>query len=702
MTQMNFEITAGRPTPMGATADVEGVNFAVFSAHATGLEICIFSDDGAEEIARLPLPERSGDIWHGHVRGLGPGALYGLRAHGPYAPDAGHRFNPNKLLIDPYARSLRGDYANDPVVLGYDEEDDKEDLSFDARDSAPFMPKCEIQDPAALKPFTCHPRNAWRDTMIYEAHVKGLTQLHPEVPEAFRGSYEGIASDAMIAHLTRIGVTAIELLPVHGFLNDGFLLDKGLSNYWGYNSVTFFAPEPRYFGPNGVEGFRQMVRKLHAAGIEVILDVVYNHTAEGDQRGPTLSFRGLDNACYYRLQSDYPRFYANDTGCGNTVNVAHPQVIRLVLDSLRYWVEYMGVDGFRFDLATTLGREAHGFDRFGGFFDALRQDPLLAQTKLIAEPWDIGPGGYQLGGFPPEFAEWNDAYRDTVRRFWKGRENSAQELGSRFLGSADRFDRDGRRPQASVNFLAAHDGFTLADVTSYNRKHNEANGEGNRDGHGTNFSNNCGVEGPTDDAAVLELRKRRRRNMLATVLLSQGTPMLLAGDEFANSQQGNNNAYCQDNEISWLNWAEADHDLADFVAALTAFRREHSALRQDIFLHARPREEDGLPDVEWRDLSGDCEPDWEAPDLSELAVVFRGSAEAAAYARTDDAVMVVLNRSQRAAPVSLPVPPDGRIWVVGIDTSAKVQKPRPLVDGNLTAPAQSVLALVLQAKETLA
>lgn len=693
---MTFEMTAGLPTPMGATADAGGVNFAVFSAHATGIDLCLFSPDGAEELARLPLPERSGDIWHGHVAGLQPGALYGFRAHGPYAPDAGHRFNPNKLLVDPYARSLRGEYVNDPVLLGYDEEDEKEDLSFDPRDSSPCMPKCEVQDPAQLEPFTCHPRHSWRDTLIYEAHVKGLTQMHPDVPDDLRGTYEGIASDAMIDHLKKLGVTAIELLPVHGFLNDGFLLDKGLSNYWGYNTVTFLAPEPRYFGPQGATGFRQMVRKLHGEGIEVILDVVYNHTAEGDQRGPTLSFRGLDNACYYRLQNDYPRYYANDTGTGNTVNVAHPQVIQLVLDSLRYWVEYMGVDGFRFDLATTLGREAHGFEPLGGFFDALRQDPLLARTKLIAEPWDIGPGGYQLGGFPPEFAEWNDAYRDAVRRFWKGSDHSAQELGSRFLGSADKFDRNGRRPQASINFLAAHDGFTLADLTSYNRRHNEANGEGNRDGHGTNYSNNCGVEGPTDDPAVLEARKRRRRNMLATVILSQGTPMLLAGDEIGNSQQGNNNAYCQDNEISWLDWAGADHDLAGFVGALTAFRRDHPALRQDIFLHARPREEDGLPDVEWRDLSGDGEPDWDAPDLAELAVVFRGSAEAADYARTDDAVMVVFNRSERAVPVSLPETAPGMGWAVGIDTSAEIQTVRPLADGKLTAPAQSVLALFLQ------
>ncbi|MFK7868406.1 MAG: glycogen debranching protein GlgX [Roseobacter sp.] len=697
---MTATITGGAPTPLGAQAEAGGVNFAVFSAHATSIELCLFTPDGQTEETRLTLPERTGDIWHGFVPGLRPGALYGLRAYGLYAPEEGHRFNPNKLLLDPYARELHGAFQNDDLLLGYTADAAGDETGMCAKDSAAQMAKCVVQDPDAQRRFDCHPHRAWDETVIYEAHVKGLTQLNPDVPRDLRGTYEGLACDAMLAHYRKLGVTALELLPVHGFLNDSFLLDRGLTNYWGYNSATFFAPERRYFGPAGLDGFRRMVRKLHAAGIEVILDVVYNHTAEGDQRGPTLSFRGLDNASYYSLPPDDPRFFINDTGTGNTVNAAHPQVVRLMMDSLRYWVEFMGVDGFRFDLATTLGRESHGFDPACGFFDALRQDPVLARTKLIAEPWDIGPGGYQLGNFPSEFSEWNDAYRDTVRRFWKGDSGSTQELGARFMGSADFFDNNGRRPRASVNLLSAHDGFTLADLTSYNHRHNEANGEDNRDGHGANHSDNCGVEGPTTDTAVLTMRQRRQRNMLATLFLSQGTPMLLAGDEFGNSQAGNNNAYCQDNETSWLNWPKADTRLTQFVCDLSMFRRAFPVLRQTRFLHANLRDADALRDVGWYGFSRDGEaPDWEDDDLSCLGVLLRGSAEAPDYAQDEDAVFVAFNRSDQAATLTLPAPRAGRFWQVDIDTSADEQGARALSNSVVDVPACSVLALSEQRKK---
>ena len=498
-----LELQSGSSNQLGARFDGEGTNFAVFSAHAQQIDLCVFSDDGSTELARYPLPERTGPVWHGHAPGLMPGTLYGYRAHGSYAPERGHRFNSNKLLMDPYARELRGAWSHHPATLGYDITSSGQDLSFDPRDSAPYVPKSVVSDPDLFSQIERRHDCDWAETLIYEAHVKGLTQEHPGVSEAVRGTYDGLASDVVLDHLQRLGITAIELLPVHSFLDDGFLLDRGLRNYWGYNSIGFFAPEPRYFGPAGFIGFRNMVRRFHGAGIEVILDVVYNHTAEGDQRGPTLSYRGLDNASYYRLIAGQPRYYVNDTGCGNTINVSNPYVLRMVMDSLRFWVQQMGVDGFRFDLATTLGREDHGFDRNGGFFDALRQDPVLSEVKLIAEPWDIGPGGYRLGEFPHEFSEWNDGYRDAVRRYWRGDAHSAQDLSARLLGSAGEFDKDGRRAWSSVNLLTAHDGFTLADVTRYNERHNEANGEDGNDGHHANYTDNCGVEGETDDPDIL-------------------------------------------------------------------------------------------------------------------------------------------------------------------------------------------------------
>lgn len=687
-------VSAGSPFKMGAHYDGDGVNFAVFSAHATHVELCLFSADGTQETDRITLPERTGDVWHGYVHGLPVGTVYGYRAHGAYAPDHGHRFNPSKLLLDPYARELKGQFVNHSALLGYDEKSPARDMTMDTRDSAPYVAKAVVSDPGLFPADADRLGAEWGEALIYEAHVKGLTQLHPDVPDDVRGTYEGLATEPMLEHLQKMGVTAVELLPVHSFINDGFLLNKRLTNYWGYNSIGFFTPEPRYFGPSGIHGFREMVRKFHAAGIEVILDVVYNHTAEGDHRGPTLSFRGLDNASYYRLLHGQPRYYVNDTGTGNTVNAAHPLVMRMILDSLRYWVECMGIDGFRFDLATTLGREDSGFDSRGGFFDALRQDPVLSSVKMIAEPWDIGPGGYQLGAFPPKFAEWNDTYRDTVRRFWKGDAHSAQELGARLLGSAGEFDHGGRRAWSSINFLAAHDGFTLADTTAYAERHNEANQENNQDGHHANFSDNCGVEGATGDSIILERRARRQRNMLATLFLSQGTPMLLAGDEIGNGQDGNNNAYCQDNAIGWINWPKDIADRNIFAAHLSAFRRAHPALRTTRFLHGNLRAPDGLPDVEWFDFQGRAL-NWRDPGLASLCVLYRCSAEAILEVENTDTVFVVLHRSTSSETVILPECPPGTVWMIGIDTAQEDQFPRPLPQGQLVVSAEQVVALYL-------
>ena len=687
-----FPVSAGNHQRLGANHDGSGVNFAVFSEHATKIELCLFSPDGKTETNRLALPERTGSIWHGYVEGLPVGCLYGYRAHGSYAPESGHRFNPNKLLSDPYTRAYFGQWENHPRTYGYDMGSSGGDLSFDRSDSAPHVPKSVVSDPELFMDLTQGRHRQCRNDLIYEAHVRGLTRRHPLVPEDLRGTYEGLATDPILEHLQKLGAKAIELMPVHAFVDDSFLLERGLKNYWGYNSIGFFVAEPRYFGPGGLMGFRHMVDRFHEAGIEVILDVVYNHTAEGDHRGPTLSFRGLDNASYYKLLAGQPRYYVNDTGCGNTLNVSHPFVLRMVLDSLRFWVECMGVDGFRFDLATTLGREDHGFDPRGGFFDALRQDPVLSQVRMIAEPWDVGPGGYQLGGFPAEFSEWNDSYRDTVRRYWRGDDHSAQELGSRLLGSADKFGQPGRSSRSSINFVAAHDGFTLADTTRYAGRQNAANLANNQDGHHANFSDNFGVEGESDDADIQARRRRRIRNMLATLFLSQGTPMLLAGDEFGNSQNGNNNAYCQDNEIGWVDWERADADLLEFVEALSTFRRAHPSLRQARFLHGALREGDGLPDVAWTDFTGGSL-HWRDPGLSNFCLTIRCSAEASWSAFGNDCVFVAFNRSGEAMEVTLPIANPGWHWVRGIDTSLSAQDANGKVEAA-TAPvaACSVVA----------
>jgi isoamylase len=690
---VSARVEPGSPTRLGAHFDGEGTNFALFSQNGQQVFLCLFSADGTAEMQRLALPERSGSVWHGYVPGVRPGALYGYRVAGPYDPDRGHRFNVNKLLIDPYAHEFFGAFTQDSTTFGYQQNATEADLSFDPSDSARHMPKCVVPDPALFAPTAETLGRGWDNALIYEAHVKGATIRHPGIPTDQRGTYDGMASPAMLDHLTRLGITAVELLPVQAIKSEGALLDRGVVNYWGYNTVGFFAPEPRYFGPSGVQGFRAMVDRFHTAGIEVILDVVYNHSAEGDHLGPTLSFRGLDNQAYYRLSDGQPRYYVNDTGCGNTLDARHPFVIRMIMDSLRFWVQAMGVDGFRFDLATTLAREAQGFDRRGGFLDALRQDPVLAGVKLIAEPWDVGPGGYQLGEFPAGFAEWNDRYRDTLRRFWRGDRHSGQDLGRALLGTADIFDTRGRRAWSSVNFAASHDGFTLADTTRFETRHNHANGEQNGDGHPDNHSQNFGVEGDSSDAAILAQRALRSRNLLATVMLSQGTPMLLGGDEGGNSQSGNNNGYCQDNDVTWIDWAALDPDLIAFTAALSRFRRDHPVLRQPDFLHGARRASDGKPDVTWRGFDG-TPLDWTDAGLASLCLHLRGSADSLRGDALSDEVFLAINRE--AEPLKLDLPdPGGAVWIRQIDTAQAQQSAAPIPAGTLTLPAHSLSAFCL-------
>ncbi|MFN3548391.1 MAG: glycogen debranching protein GlgX [Mesorhizobium sp.] len=622
----NGQIKPGSPFPLGAHWDGSGVNFALFSANATRVELCLFDGAGRREIERVELPEFTHEVWHGYLPDVRPGQLYGYRVHGPYEPSAGHRFNPNKLLLDPYALELRGEIRWHDAVFGYRIGHHRDDLSFDRRDSAFVMPKCVVVDPAVTWGNDMRPGRPWDETIIYEAHVKGMTALNRDLPEQYRGTFAGLADPRAIDHLVKLGVTAIELMPTQAFFDDRHLIERGLSNYWGYNTIGFFAPATRYIAPGaGIHDFKLMVRRLHEAGIEVILDVVYNHTAEGNQMGPTLSFRGIDNASYYLLGDD-PRYYFDTTGCGNTVNLRHQRVLQMVMDSLRYWVQECHVDGFRFDLASSLGRDRDVFDQNAVFLDAVRQDPVLSMVKLIAEPWDTGNDGYQLGNFPPMWAEWNDQYRDTTRAFWKGDDGIAPDLAGRLLGSAGSFEKRGRRPWASVNFVTAHDGFTLMDLVSYNDKHNEANGEENRDGHSHNLSWNCGAEGPTDDTAILELRDRMRRNLAATVLLSQGTPMILMGDELGRSQHGNNNAYCQDNEMNWLRWGddvdERDRAFFDFMRKIIALRLDQPLLRQRFFLHGEPRP-NGASGVRWlrADGKGMTDEDWLQPHTRAFAML---------------------------------------------------------------------------------
>jgi isoamylase len=670
-------VKEGSAQAHGAIWDGKGTNFTLFSAHATKVEVCLFDAAGKTELERLSLPEYTDQIWHGYIPDVHPGSVYGLRVHGPYAPLEGHRFNPNKLLLDPYARAHTGELKWAREVFGYIVGDPQGDLSFDERDSAAFMPKCVVVDPNF--DWKGQPRTrsvSWDRTVIYEAHVKGFTKRHPGVPDHQKGTYAGLGTQQVIDYVKSLGVTSIELLPIHTFINDNNLLEKGLTNYWGYNSIGFFAPDPRYASApeQSLREFKEMVASFHDAGLAVILDVVYNHTAEGNEQGPTLSFKGIDNASYYRLMPDQKRLYINDTGTGNTLNVSHPNVIEMVTDSLRYWVNELHVDGFRFDLGTILARETNGFDNQSGFLKACHQDPVLRTVKLIAEPWDCGPGGYQVGGFPPGWAEWNDRYRDTVRDYWKG-EASASAVAQRLCASADVFNHYGRRPWACVNFIAAHDGFTANDLVSYNEKHNEANGEDNRDGSSDNRSWNCGTEGPTDDPAINALRDRQVRNLLATLLLSQGTPMLLAGDEFGRTQAGNNNAYCQDNEISWLDWDRRQQrdSLVSFVQKLCALRAQYPILRRNRFLTGQYDEELEIKDLAWINASGAemTGDEWADTRMKCFGMLMDGRSRPTGVRQrgTEAAMLLVLNSHHDLVNFTLPAYPDGSAWSLLIDTN---------------------------------
>ncbi len=677
MAKSSSSVREGVPIPIGANWDGKGVNFSLFSANATKVEVCLFDRTGGQEIERIALPEYTDQFFHGWLPGIGPGQVYGFRVHGPYAPDAGHRFNPNKLLLDPYALAHVGGLTWDPAVFGYTVGHADGDLSFDERDSAPFVPKSVVVDPGfdwrgqpGRNPI---PRD---QTIVYEAHVRGYTMKHPRVAEPLRGTYAGFGSRPVLRYIKSLGVTSIELLPVHSFINDSMLLDKGLTNYWGYNSIGFFAPDPRYAADvaNSLREFKEMVARVHETGLELILDVVYNHTAEGNELGPTLSFKGIDNASYYRLLPDQPRYYINDTGTGNTVNLSEPRVIQMVTDSLRYWAGEMHVDGFRFDLGTILAREPNGFDSRSGFLKACAQDPLLATVKLIAEPWDCGPGGYQVGEFMPGWAEWNDKFRDTTRDFWRDAAGFDQ-LAPRLLGSPAEFARQGRKPWASVNFITAHDGFTLNDLVSYNEKHNEANGEDNKDGSSDNRSCNYGAEGPTDDPEINRIRARQVRNMLATLLLGQGTPMLLAGDEFRRTQRGNNNAYCQDSDISWVNW-EIDAEgrsLIEFVTRLTGLRRRFPILRRNRFLTAAHNEWLDIKEVTWvNPMGGEMEQEeWEKA-LRCAGLILDGRAQPTGIRkRGEDATLLMIYNSSPEA-VEFALPSQGvanQNWGLLIDTN---------------------------------
>jgi glycogen operon protein len=668
-----MRIQEGLPYPCGASWDGDGTNFALFSGHATSVELCLFDSSGTQEIARHELVEYTNQIFHGYLPGVGPGTYYGYRVHGPYEPEVGHRFNPNKLVLDPYAVAHAGVLKWDPACFGYQFESG-DDLTFDERDSAPFIPKCVVVDPNF--DWKGQPRRKitpWDRTIIYETHLRGHTMLHPDVPPALRGTYAGFGTQAIIEYVKSLGVTTIELMPIHTFVHDQDLLNRSLRNYWGYNSIGFFAPHPGYAADiaNSLREFKEMVARFHDAGLEIILDVVYNHTAEGNEKGPTLSFKGIDNASYYRLLPEQPRHYINDTGTGNTVNLSHVRVIQMVTDSLRYWAQEMHVDGFRFDLGTILAREPNGFDDQSGFLKAVCQDPVLGALKLIAEPWDCGPGGYQVGGFPPGWSEWNDKYRDAVRGFWNG-PATAEALAPALCASRNIFNNRGRRPWASVNFVTAHDGFTLRDLVSYDGKRNESNGENNRDGTDNNHSWNCGVEGPTDNAAILNLRRRQVRNCLATLLFSQGTPMLLGGDEFGRSQRGNNNAYCQDNAISWFDWNVdgLEREQIEFVRRLTSLRHKYPVLRRTRFLSGEYDREFGIKDVTWFDSVGlelRAE-DWAAHKCFGMLIDGRAQTQGAHVPGHEIALLIILNSHHEDVSFALPECLGGRAWNQLLDT----------------------------------
>jgi isoamylase len=659
-----YRIDDGAPAPLGATFDGKGVNFALFSAHASAVDLCLFDPQGRRELERVRLPRRTDQVWHAYLDGLGPGQLYGYRVHGPYDPRRGHRFNPHKLLIDPYARQIFGRIRWHDALFGYRMGAQRGDLTLDRRDSAPMMPKCVVEDPSHHWGDDRPPRHRRADTIIYEAHVRGLTELHPDVPAALRGTYDALGHPAVIEHLVRLGITAVELLPIHAFADDRFLVEKSLRNYWGYSTLAYFAPEPRYLGETGIVGLKAAIRSLHDAGIEVFLDVVYNHTCEGSQAGPTLSFRGIDNAVYYKLSPENLRHSWDSTGTGNTLDLSHPRVVQMIMDSLRHWVEAYHIDGFRFDLASTLARDPFDFSNRAAFLQACVQDPVLSRIKLIAEPWDVGSGGYQVGGFPIGWCEWNDQYRDAVRGFWRSDPGQLPRVTQAMTGSREIFEPSGRQPWTSVNFVTAHDGFTLHDLVSYNERHNDANGENNQDGHGHNLSWNCGVEGPTDDPEIRALRARQKRNLMATLLLSQGMPMLLMGDELSRTQRGNNNAYCQDNEISWLDW-QGDEDPAflTFVQALIGLRKRYAAFRRRDFLRGAAVSGNGLKDVYWLAPEGHemTSEDWADGMRRALGMQFGNDAS------DGQRFLLLVNAAPEPIPFRLAAQPPGR-WVQIVDT----------------------------------
>ena len=698
------KINEGRPYPLGAVWDGKGVNFALFSAHATRVELCLFNDGADRETCRVTLPEFTNEIWHGYVPGIGPGTVYGYRVHGPFEPENGYRFNPHKLLLDPYARAHRGRIRLGPACFGYDRNAKNADLSFDTADSAPFMAKCLVTPPP---PDRAHnpPGIPWNNTIIYEAHMAGFTRAHPDIDPALRGTYAGMGTRQALRYIRDLGVTAVEIMPVHLFVDEYELQERGLCNYWGYNTIGFFAPDPRYAADKAraAAEFREMVDRFHDAGIEVILDVVYNHTAEGGECGPTLSFRGIDNISYYRLFPDEKRYYINDTGTGNTLNLSNPHVIKMVTDSLRYWATDMGVDGFRFDLGTILAREDEGFRQESGFLRACHQDPVLSTIKLIAEPWDCGPGGYQVSGFPTGWAEWNDRYRDTVRDFWHGNADAA-ELAPRLCASGDLFNMRGRKPWSSINFITSHDGYTLNDLVSYNDRHNEDNGENNRDGHGDNRSCNHGAEGPTDDAAINELRDRQIRNFLATLFLSQGTAMLLAGDECGRTQNGNNNAYCHDNETVWFDWHPSGRNraLLRFTKRVIALRARYPVLRHTRFLtgaHGANR----ASDITWLNPDGRPRADDEWQNGHCFGVIYDG--RAASAGRDGDgsqtAILIFFNPLPVNMTVTLPPWPGGSGWLRMIDTAHPDEadaRPFP-AGGTYDMTDRSLLMFALEKEE---
>lgn len=700
---MTTRVWPGRPYPLGATWDGRGTNFSLYSEHAERVELCLFDAvDSQRESQRIRLREQTDNVWHAYLPDIVPGQLYGYRVHGPYDPAAGHRFNAHKLMLDPYAKVIARKTEWDDSLWSYRIGDDRGDLSFDERDSAAFAPLAAVVDQAFTWGDDRPPRHPWNHTVIYEAHVKGLTALHPDVPENLRGTYSGIHSPAVIDHLRQLGVTAVELLPVHHHVDDRHLIDRGLRNYWGYNTLNFFAPEPTYgssASPMDVLfEFKSMVRNLHAADIEVILDVVYNHTAEGNQLGPTMSYRGIDNAAYYRLAPD-PRYYMDFTGCGNTFNMTNPRVLQMIMDSLRYWITEMHVDGFRFDLASTLARELHDVDKLGSFFDIIHQDPIISQVKLIAEPWDLGEGGYQVGNFPALWSEWNGKYRDCVRRFWKGDGGMVSEFATRFLGSSDLYEWSSRKPHASINFVTCHDGFTLNDLVSYDHKHNEANGENNRDGADHNDSWNCGVEGPTDDPEIKSLRERKKRSFLATLLLSQGVPMLLAGDELSHSQGGNNNAYCQDNEITWIDWnlAESQESLVEFTRSLARLRHEHPVFRRRRFFHGRKLQGRDVPEVAWLDPTGEemTEEAWNESFVRCLGVLLTGGkidVDEEGEEIIGDTFLLLFN-ADHGEPITfrLPATASGGVWNLVFDTGRPDLDPHPCTAPDYEMEACSVV-----------